>query len=85
MYENLLEVDEGKTESLSSAWDKIWSETKQMWIVAGPAILVPFSTFGIIVISQAFIGQIDSTELAAYSLVYTVIFRFVLGLQAHTL
>ncbi|XP_042059019.1 protein DETOXIFICATION 22-like isoform X1 [Salvia splendens] len=81
IYANLLEADVGQTEPSSSVTNKIWSETKKMWIVAGPAILVPFSTFGIIVISQAFIGQIDSTELAAYSLVYTVIFRFVLGLQ----
>ncbi|WCJ27657.1 MATE efflux family protein [Euphorbia peplus] len=55
---------------------KIWSETKKMWIVAGPAIFTRFSTFGISVITQAFIGHIGSTELAAYSLVFTVLLRF---------
>lgn len=59
---------------------KIWSETKKMWVVAGPAIFTRFSTFGINVISQAFIGHIGPTELAAYSLVYTVLLRFSNGI-----
>lgn len=83
MNETLLEVaqdDVVKTEP-SSLKTKIWNESKKMWIVAGPAILIPFSTFGIHVISQAFIGQISATELAAYALIFTVIFRIVLGIQ----
>lgn len=56
--------------------NKIWIETKKIWIVAGPAILMRSSTFGINVISQAFVGHIGTTELAAYSLVFTVIIRF---------
>lgn len=60
--------------------EKIWSETKKMWVVAGPAIFTRFSTFGINVISQAFIGHIGPTELAAYSLVYTVLLRFSNGI-----
>ncbi|KAJ6360295.1 hypothetical protein OIU77_004323, partial [Salix suchowensis] len=51
--------------------DQLWTETKKMWAVAGPAIFSRFSTFGINVVSQAFIGHIGSTELAAYSLVFT--------------
>ncbi|KAF7801416.1 protein DETOXIFICATION 21-like [Senna tora] len=50
-----------------------------MWIVAGPAIFSRFSTFGITVVSQAFIGHIGSTELAAYALVMTVLVRFANG------
>ncbi|XP_057506921.1 protein DETOXIFICATION 21-like [Actinidia eriantha] len=60
--------------------DKLWVETKKMWIVAAPAIFTRFSTFGISVISQAFIGHIGPTELAAYSLVSTVILRFSNGI-----
>ncbi|KAF2288125.1 hypothetical protein GH714_004564 [Hevea brasiliensis] len=60
--------------------DKLWIETKKMWIVAGPAIFTRFSTFGINVIGQAFIGHIGSTELAAYSLVFTVLLRFANGI-----
>ena len=55
---------------------RIWAEEKKLWAVAGPAIFTRFSTFGVSVISQAFIGHIGSTELAAYALVFTVIVRF---------
>lgn len=76
LHEQLLEVaveSVGKEETLKS---NIWIETKKIWIVAGPAILMRTSIFGVNVISQAFVGHIDSSELAAYSLVFTVILRF---------
>ncbi|KAK9291172.1 hypothetical protein L1049_009360 [Liquidambar formosana] len=60
--------------------DRIWNETKKIWVVAGPAIFTRFSTFGVNVISQAFVGHIGSTELAAYALVFTVLFRFANGI-----
>ncbi|KAE8711606.1 putative ADP-ribosylation factor GTPase-activating protein AGD14-like [Hibiscus syriacus] len=56
--------------------DKLWTEMKKMWIVAGPAIFTRFSTFGVTVISQAFVGHIGPTELAAFSLCFTVLLRF---------
>ncbi|KAF5471939.1 hypothetical protein F2P56_008696 [Juglans regia] len=59
--------------------NKVWSETKKMWVVAGPAIVTRCTTFGINVISQAFIGHIGAAELAAYSIVYTVLLRFSSG------
>ncbi|KAL3733212.1 hypothetical protein ACJRO7_022697 [Eucalyptus globulus] len=68
--------DGGKDEPLK---DRIWSETKKIWIVAAPATFTRFSTFGISIISQAFIGHIGSIELAAYSLVFTVLLRFAIG------
>lgn len=59
---------------------KVWKESKKMWVVAGPGIFTRFSTFGVIVISQAFIGHIGATELAAYALVSTVLLRFANGI-----
>ncbi|XVF30682.1 hypothetical protein REPUB_Repub16aG0079200 [Reevesia pubescens] len=56
--------------------EKIWTESKKMWVIAGPAIFTRFSTFGVTVISQAFVGHIGPTELAAYSLCFTVLLRF---------
>ncbi|KAE8684723.1 Co-chaperone GrpE family protein [Hibiscus syriacus] len=47
-----------------------------MWVVAAPATFTRFSTFGVTVISQAFVGHIGPTELAAYSLCFTVLVRF---------
>ncbi|KAK8921263.1 Protein TRANSPARENT TESTA 12 [Platanthera zijinensis] len=59
---------------------RLWAEQKKLWVVAGPAIFTRFSTFGLSVISQAFIGHIGSTELAAYALVSTVLLRFANGI-----
>ncbi|XP_047964689.1 protein DETOXIFICATION 22-like [Salvia hispanica] len=78
IHQNLLEHE---AESLLFLKNKIWNETKKLWVVACPAILIPFSTFGIHVISQAFIGHFSSMQLAAYALVFSVIFRVVLGFQ----
>ncbi|KAF3327264.1 protein TRANSPARENT TESTA 12-like protein [Carex littledalei] len=71
------EEEEGETLSLGR---KILEENKKLWIVAGPSIFTRFSTFGVTVISQAFIGHIGSTELAAYALVSTVLMRFANGI-----
>ncbi|KAJ8538433.1 hypothetical protein K7X08_027654 [Anisodus acutangulus] len=60
--------------------DKILSESKKLWVVAAPAIFTRFSTFGVNVISLAFIGHIGATELAAYALVFTVLLRFCIGI-----
>lgn len=75
--EELLLHNASNRESLKS---KIWDETKKMWIIAAPAILIRFSTFGINVVSQAFVGHIGPTELAAYALVYTVLLKFSNGI-----
>ncbi|KAL3341582.1 hypothetical protein AABB24_025900 [Solanum stoloniferum] len=56
--------------------EKILAEWKKMWVIAAPAIFTRFSTFGVNVISQAFIGHIGSIKLAAYALVITVLLRF---------
>lgn len=73
----LLHKDEEEELSLMK---RMWKESKLMWVVAGPAIFTRFSTFGIQIISQAFVGHIGSRELAAYSLVFTVLVRFVNGI-----
>ena len=79
--ENLLrEVDVGEevidSDDKVSLKDKVWIEMKKMWIVAGPAMFTRLSTFGLNVITQAFVGHIGSTELAAYSYAYTIVVRF---------
>ena len=54
IHENLVEHE---AESWLCLKNKIWNETKKLWVVAGPAILIPCSTLGISVITQAFIGH----------------------------
>ncbi|XP_059668214.1 protein DETOXIFICATION 21-like [Cornus florida] len=78
--ERLLRKTEAEVEEVETLKEKIWKENKKLWVVAAPAIFTRFSTFGINVISQAFIGHIGATELAAYSLVFTVLLRFANGI-----
>ncbi|KAB8114066.1 hypothetical protein EE612_053291, partial [Oryza sativa] len=59
---------------------RVVEENKKLWVVAGPSICARFSSFGVTVISQAFIGHIGATELAAYALVSTVLMRFSNGI-----
>ncbi|KAG5556149.1 hypothetical protein RHGRI_006691 [Rhododendron griersonianum] len=82
IHENLLTNGKGQkgVPSEEKLKDRLWSETKKMWVVAGPAIFTRCSTFGIGVISQAFVGHIGATELAGYALVQTVFLRFVNGI-----
>ncbi|RWR79681.1 protein DETOXIFICATION 21-like protein [Cinnamomum micranthum f. kanehirae] len=67
-------------EEEDSIGEQIWRENKKMWVIAGPAIFKGFSTFGVTVIAQAFIGHIGETELAAFSLVNTLLLRFANGI-----
>ncbi|KAI3885483.1 hypothetical protein MKW92_014943 [Papaver armeniacum] len=71
---------DGEIEVDENLRSKLLVESKKLWVVAGPAIFTRFSTFGISIISQVFIGHMGSTELAAYSLVFTVLFRFANGI-----
>lgn len=75
--------EENEQEELSLG-KKVWNETKLMWVVAAPAIFTRFSTFGIQIISQAFVGHIGSRELAAFALVFTVLIRFANGILVST-
>ncbi|BAT85016.1 hypothetical protein LR48_Vigan10g198100 [Vigna angularis] len=72
-------TSEQEKEDESSLGKRVWKESKVMWIVAGPAIFTRFSSFGLNVISQAFVGHIGPRELAAFALVFTVLIRFANG------
>jgi MATE family multidrug resistance protein len=74
------EEEEQQDDEWSSLGRRAWEENKKLWVVAGPSIFTRFSSFGLTVISQAFVGHIGATELAAYALVSTVLMRFSNGI-----
>lgn len=80
LKQKLLTKSQENEEEEEPLGKRVWNETKLMWIVAAPAIFTRFSTFGIQVISQAFVGHIGSRELAAFALVFTVLIRFANGI-----
>ncbi|ONK77975.1 uncharacterized protein A4U43_C02F12890 [Asparagus officinalis] len=72
--------EQGENNEEINLREKLADENKKLWVVAAPSIFTRFSTFGVSVISQAFIGHIGPTELAAYALVGTVVLRLANGL-----
>ncbi|XAR48338.1 hypothetical protein NMG60_11031123 [Bertholletia excelsa] len=58
---------------------RIWTETKKIWRIAFPAILGRMTSFGLIIVTQSFIGHISALDLAAYALVQTFTVRFCNG------
>ncbi|GLJ07624.1 hypothetical protein SUGI_0071160 [Cryptomeria japonica] len=55
-------------------------ESKALWKIAAPAICSRLANFGLSVITQAFVGHIGEFELAAFSMVITVVVGFTSGI-----
>ncbi|KAL8160914.1 hypothetical protein V2J09_012403 [Rumex salicifolius] len=62
---------------------KIWDETKIILRISLPSMLFRLSTFGVFIVTQSFIGHIDSVYLAAYALVQSISLRFINGIVGH--
>lgn len=59
--------------------NRIWVESKKIWRVASPGILSRVTSFGLMVVTQSFIGHISELDLAVYALVQTITLRFANG------
>ncbi|XP_031394025.1 protein DETOXIFICATION 20-like [Punica granatum] len=64
----------------SSLTSRVWVESKKIWRVTFPAMLARVTSFGIFVVTQAFIGHIGETQLAAYALIQIIGVRFANGI-----
>ncbi|KAK1425119.1 hypothetical protein QVD17_20464 [Tagetes erecta] len=58
----------------------IWNESKKIWRVALPSTISRVSAYGILVVTQSFIGHVNHIDLAGYALVQTLVIRFINGL-----
>ncbi|GMY20024.1 protein DETOXIFICATION 24 [Fagus crenata] len=59
---------------------RIWVESKLIWRIASPSMLSRVTSFGMIVVTQVFLGHVAELELAAFALVQSVVLRFVNGI-----
>jgi hypothetical protein len=59
---------------------RTWAELKLMWRIAFPSILARVTSFGMIVVTQSFIGHVGELQLASYALVQSLILRFSNGI-----
>lgn len=60
--------------------ERVWTESKKLWRIVGPAVFSRIATFSMFIISQAFAGHLGDLELAAISIASNVILGFNLGL-----
>lgn len=74
MDQRLLQETE---ESLNA---RIWQESRKIWRVAFPAMLSRVTSFGMFVVTQAFIGHISEVQLAGYALIQIITLRFANGI-----
>ncbi|CAN0877300.1 Protein DETOXIFICATION 27 [Linum grandiflorum] len=65
---------------------EIWMESKKMWLIAGPSIFSRLTMFSLTVVTQSFAGHLGDLNLAAISIVCTIIigisFGFLLGMAS---
>ncbi|KAF9620240.1 hypothetical protein IFM89_010975 [Coptis chinensis] len=60
---------------------KSWDESKKMWNIAGPSILIGVTQFSFEFVTTAFVGHLGDLELAAVSVVQNVLGSFVYGIM----
>ncbi|CAI9782916.1 unnamed protein product [Fraxinus pennsylvanica] len=77
MQERLISPE---SEQVGNFKGRISEESKKIWRVALPSIISRVSSFGTIVVTQSFVGHINSSDLAGYALVQTLSVRFVNGI-----
>ncbi|GLJ07621.1 hypothetical protein SUGI_0071090 [Cryptomeria japonica] len=75
-------MDGEETEQIASSdfFTRFCIESKSLWKIAGAGICSRLATLGFPVITQAFVGHIGDFELAAFSIVITVVVGFTSGL-----
>ncbi|TYI57177.1 hypothetical protein E1A91_D11G261800v1 [Gossypium mustelinum] len=59
---------------------RVWVESKTIWRIAFPSILSRVTTFGMVVVTQSFLGHIGEVELATYALIQSILVRFMYGI-----
>ncbi|KAK2992074.1 hypothetical protein RJ640_023457 [Escallonia rubra] len=78
--------EEGKESDGGNLLSRTWSESKKIWLIAGPSIFCRLAMFSLTVITQAFAGHLGDRDLAAISIATTVIisisFGFLLGMAS---
>ncbi|KAI9200661.1 hypothetical protein LWI28_011298 [Acer negundo] len=72
--------EEEEEEEVDNLLCKIWKESKKLWEIAGPSIFSRLAMFLMTVVTQAFAGHLSDLDLAAISIVTTVIISISFGL-----
>jgi MATE family multidrug resistance protein len=60
---------------------RVYEESKQLWVIVGPAIFTRITNYSMNVIMQAFAGHLGDLELASVSFACTVLVGFNYGIM----
>lgn len=58
-----------------------WAESMKLWYLAGPAIFTSLSQYSLGAITQSFLGQVSTIDLAAFAVENSVIAGFCFGVM----
>ncbi|KAI3421622.1 CRAL-TRIO domain-containing protein [Psidium guajava] len=76
-------MDENMEQKLLETSDlkgRIWKESKLVWKIILPSVLARASSYGILVVTQIYMGHISELDLASYGLIQTVLLLFAKGI-----
>ncbi|XP_039067659.1 protein DETOXIFICATION 25-like [Hibiscus syriacus] len=59
---------------------RVWNESKRICKIAIPSIMTRVASFGMVVVTQSFLGHIGDVELATYALIQSIFVRFMHGI-----
>ncbi|KAB5529645.1 hypothetical protein DKX38_019726 [Salix brachista] len=77
MEERLVSPEELSSDDLKK---RVWKESREFWGIAFPGIVARLTSFGMIVVTQLFMGHVSELDLAAFGLQQSILIRFVNGI-----
>ncbi|KAG8478793.1 hypothetical protein CXB51_028688 [Gossypium anomalum] len=73
-------IAEREEEEKSDLKRRVWVETKKIWRIAFPTMLTRVTSYGMIVVTQSFLGHIGEVQLATFALIQSIFVRFINGI-----
>jgi MATE family multidrug resistance protein len=82
MEERLVSPEELNSDDLKK---RVWKEFGKLWGIAFPGTVARLTSFGMIVVTQLFMGHVSELDLAAFGLQQSILIRFVNGILVRLL
>ncbi|GLT81413.1 hypothetical protein SLA2020_528020 [Shorea laevis] len=67
-------------ENTTNLRTKVLNESKTIWRIAFPGIIARVTSFGLLIVTQSFLGHVSVIQLATFALVQSVFVRFINGI-----
>ncbi|GKU98658.1 hypothetical protein SLEP1_g11631 [Rubroshorea leprosula] len=67
-------------ENTTNLRTKVLNESKTIWRIAFPGIIARVTSFGLIIVTQSFLGHVSDIQLATFAFVQSIFLRFINGI-----